>query len=92
VVEISIIIGTFDRRDSLRRRLGSIAENFRFCDVVYEVIIANSARPKYCQMYSSLLWLNCAKFTEIPCGKAKSRWQGNVERKIARSSRLEAEC
>ena len=74
MAKISIIIATFDRRDSLRRRLGSIAENFRSCDVVYEVIIANSARPKYCQMYSSLLRLNCAKFTEILCGKGKSRW------------------
>jgi len=43
-VEISIIIATFDRRDSLRRLLGSIAENFRSCDAQYEVIVANNAR------------------------------------------------
>ena len=43
MVEISIIIATFDRRDSLRRLLGSIAENIRSCAAEYEVIVANNA-------------------------------------------------
>jgi hypothetical protein len=37
-----MIIATFDGRDSLRRLLGSIAENFRCCDAEYEVIVANN--------------------------------------------------
>ena len=37
-----MIIATFDGRDSLRRLLRSIAENFRCCDAEYEVIVANN--------------------------------------------------
>jgi len=43
-VEFSIIIASFDRCESLRRLLGSIADNFHQRDAEYEVIVANNAR------------------------------------------------
>lgn len=46
-MQFSIIIASFDRCQSLRSLLGSIAENFHQDDAEYEVIVANNARdPK----------------------------------------------
>ncbi len=43
-MEFSVIIAAYDRCDSLRRLLGSIAENFDRREAEYEVIVANNAR------------------------------------------------
>lgn len=43
-MKISVVIATFDRCDSLRRLLSSIAEGFHPCRGEYEVIVANNAR------------------------------------------------